>query len=651
MKKLTNIPSLTVPVLALVIIASLLLIFESDFLWKLQEENLFLNSKLFFKEQMVEPGGFLSWTGTWFTQFLFHPWMGVLMLCAWWLLLMWLVKKAFRVSSRWMPVTVIPVLFLLVTIVEVGYWIYILKLRGFVFLGTIGTTAAVAMLWAFRALNEKFTSQGTRSTWVKTLLLCLVVVVTCAAGYPLLGIYGLGATLLMSLWVWRLEPHRLSALAVSLTGLLSVWLVPLFFYRFVYYQINVENIYVARLPLFYVLEEYFSYYVPFLLLLAFFVVMVVLPNSPAPSPSPVVKEANTPKAKAKGKRAASPLPKKKRLGDGLLGMSILALLLLFAAAVYTYTYWFKDENFHHELAMQRCIDHLDWEGVLEEAAKQDDPPTRAVVMMRNLALAHLGRQGDEMYHYKNGCKKCDAPFDIRAINSVGDLVYFHYGMPNYCYRLCMERGVEFGWRAEQLKYMAWCSIANGEYQLASKYLGLLKQTMFHDTWAEHVCQLLEHPEDIAKSPEMEFATHMMHYDDELTADHNLVENFLMQRLMLSNYTDDPIFLEQVVFATMATKENKYFWPHLYNYSILYPDRKWPVHVQEAAMLFGTLDNKRNMDQWPTLTTAVKESYKRFNETASRLEGADWNVANETLYPLFGNTYFYDYYMIRFPAQN
>ena len=268
MKKLTNIPSLTLPVLALVVIASLLLIFESDFLWKLQEENLFLNSKFFFKEQMVEPGGFLTWIGTWFTQFLFHSWLGVLLLCAWWLLLMWLIKKAFRVSNYWMPITIIPVLFLLVTIVDMGYWIYILKLRGHVFLATIGTTAAVALLWAFRVLIDKSPKP----------LTILFPVLTCAVGYPLLGVYGIGATVLMAVWVWRLEKNRLMALAVSLVGLLSAWLLPLFFYRYVYYQINIINIYVAKLPLYFVTEEYTSYYEPYLLLLAFFIVMCIMPQ-------------------------------------------------------------------------------------------------------------------------------------------------------------------------------------------------------------------------------------------------------------------------------------------------------------------------------------------------------------------------------------
>ena len=637
MKKLSNIPSFTLPVLVLVIIACLLLSFESDFLWKLQEEDLFLNSTLFFKEKMVEPGGFLTWISTWFTQFFFHPWVGVLLLCAWWLLLMWLLQRTFRINSQWMPVTLIPVLFLLVTIIDTGYWVYILKLRGHAFVATIGTTAVVGLLWLFRVLVE-------RVQFKQTLLRSTFVLITCAMGYPLLGIYGLGATVFMAIWIWRLEKRRSAALAISLTGVCSAGLLPLFFYRFVYYQTNITNIYVAKLPLYFVLEEYFSYYVPFLLLLLFFLVVLLIPNSPAPSPQG---EARKPqKQKDKASKATTPLSFFREMGVGFL----ISLFLLFATAVYTCSLWYHDENFHHELAMQRCIDRLNWEGVLEEAKKQDAAPTRAIVMMRNLALARLGRQGDEMYHYKNGCKKCEAPFDIRAINTVGSLIYYHYGMPNYSYRLEMERGVEFGWRVEQLKYMALSSIINGEQKLARKFLGLLKQTMFHDVWADHMVEFTKHPESIATSSEMEFITHMMHYNNALTTDHNLVEKFLMLRLIGTHYTGDPIFMEQALYATLWAKDTNEFWAHLYNYTRRYPDRQWPIHIQEAALLFGTLEGRRTIDQWP-ISPAVRENYQRFDQMSQRYDGMDWDIINEALYPAFGNTYFYDYYMTIFPAQN
>ena len=66
--------------LGLAVIALALLFFESDFLWKAQELNLFQQTGLFFRQQMVVPGGMLTYVGTWLTQFFYYPWMGVLML-------------------------------------------------------------------------------------------------------------------------------------------------------------------------------------------------------------------------------------------------------------------------------------------------------------------------------------------------------------------------------------------------------------------------------------------------------------------------------------------------------------------------------------------------------------------------------------------
>ena len=164
---------------ALSLIACALLCFESDLLWKVQQQNLFLCSSLFFKQMMVTSGGMLSYLGTFFTQFFYHPWIGVVMLCGWWWLLMWLVKRAFQIPDRWMLLTLIPVGFLLIADTSLDYWIYILKLKGYFFSATIGTTVGVALLWLFRILPHNI--------WLRMGL----VVLTVATGYPLMGAYAL----------------------------------------------------------------------------------------------------------------------------------------------------------------------------------------------------------------------------------------------------------------------------------------------------------------------------------------------------------------------------------------------------------------------------------------------------------------------------
>ena len=160
---------------ALLLIALALLCFESDLLWKVQQYNLFLDTPLFFREQMLVPGGLLSYASCYFTQFFFYPWLGVLVLCSWWLLLMWLSKRTFRISDNWTVLALIPVAILLVADMSLGYWHYFMKLRGYFYVPTIGTTAAVGLLWAFRSLPQKL--------WLKIIFLLIATIV----GYPCLG--------------------------------------------------------------------------------------------------------------------------------------------------------------------------------------------------------------------------------------------------------------------------------------------------------------------------------------------------------------------------------------------------------------------------------------------------------------------------------
>ena len=595
---------------ALVVLAGVLLTYEYHLLWKVQEKNLFLCSVLFFKEQMVVPGGLLTWIGMWFTQFLYKPWLGVLMLCGWWLLLMFIIKRTFRIPDRWAILMLIPVALLLLTNMDMGYWIYMLKLRGHFFISSIGTTAVAALLWGFRGIPDKY------------FLRTACIVLTSAIGYPLMGIYGLAAALLMGIWSWRLSTTRMEAVINSVVAILSVIAVPLFCYRYVYYQTNLANIYWAELPLFYITEDHPTYYIPYYLLALFFVVLAV-----------------TSKADTRAKTVAMPntTRKSKRLLEWLT-QGVIAVMLV--AGVYTF--WMKDENFHRELAMQHHISNLDWEGVLVEAAAQKDEPTRAIVMMRNLALSRLGKQGDLMFVYKNGSKAYAAPFGIRLMLVAGPLMYYQYGMLNYCNRLCMEMGVEFGFRVEDYQLLANCALLEDDQPLARKYIGILKQTMFYKDWAEHAETLLGHPELIAKDPELEPITHMLHYDNVLGGDQGYTESFLMKQLARSTYTGDPIFQEQTLLATLWTRDIKRFWYHFNDYVKLHPKGPIPRFYQEAAYLYCQIEGREDMDKMP-FDASIKDSFESFATAASNYNNQEVEVVREGLYPFFGETYYYDYY--------
>jgi len=522
--------------------------------------------------------------------------------------LMVLIKNTFHIPDRWASLMLIPVAILLITNMDLGYWIYLLKLHGHFFISTIGTTFVVALLWGFRSIPDKYH------------LRTIYLIITCALGYPLLGIYGLAAALLMGIWSWRLSATRTGAVICSVVAILSVAAIPLFCYRFIYYQTNLANILWAELPLFYLTEEHHTYYIPYYLLALFFVILAVTYRAERQTAKPMKKYYY------------------------LLCQIVLTILLVGSV----YTFWMKDENFHHELTMQHRISNLDWTGVLEEAAAQEDEPTRAIVMMRNLALSRIGRQGDDMFRYKNGSKAYAAPFGMRLMMLVGPLIYYQYGMLNYCNRLCMEMGVEFGFRAEDYQLLANCALLENDQPLARKYLSLLKQTLFFSDWAEQTEALLGHADLIAKDPERAPITHMLHYDNVLGGDEGFTERFLMTQLVRSNYTDDPIFQEQCLLATLWTKDINQFWYHFHNYIKLHPNGPMPRYFQEAAYLYAKIEGRENINT-ALFDAGIKETFERFMTSAPNYNDQDIEVARQGLYPFFGETYYYDYYtMIELP---
>lgn len=586
----------------LLLIAVTLLWFESDLLWKVQQYNLFLDTPHFFREQMVVSGGLLSYVSCYFTQFFFHPWIGVLMLCGWWLLLMWLTKRTFRVADNWAVLALIPVAILLVIDMSLGYWHYFMRFRGYFFVPTIGTTAAVAMLWAFRALPSIL--------WLRI----LAIVVATAVGYPLLGVYGLAAVLLMGIWVWRLSDNYTQNAILTAIALLCIVAVPLFCYRYVYYQTFSDDIWTTAMPAFVVKESYPIYYTPYYILGGFFLLMAIFYQKTLPA------------------KWQKPL-----YNWSLQGVLVVALV----AGVWHF--WYKDANFHHELAMQHCIEDADWEGVIRESEKQgDEEPTRPISLMHDIALWRLGRQLDEMYIFPRGNKMGNTSMPFNLLYHVfGRMIYYQYGMLNDCHRMCMEDGVEYGWRIEVQKYLARCFILNGEKQAARKILYQLRHTMYHGKWADDMLQLLDQPKLLAENREMGPITHMLHYTNSLGFDSGNVENYV--RVVLSRQdSNDPYFQEQAVIATLWKKDHKKFWPRFIHYARLHPHSPIPRIFQEAAYFLAMTGKGPSPSSLP-IDESVKKSYDTFMKEVAQYKGRPVDLGRVALGPFFGNTYYYNYY--------
>lgn len=602
MKKLFK--PITLWLAALIPVALVLLFFEADLLWKVQQHNVFLHTASFFRQMMAVPGGMLSYLGAFFTQHFFLPWVGTIMLCAWWLLLMWMTRRAFHVAERWTVLTLIPVALLLVANMDMGYWVYFMKLPGYFYVATLGWAAATALLWAFRCLPE--------NRWIH----CAFILLTVVAGYPLLGAYALAAATLMGVMAWRMPIARSSRILLTIVALLSIVAVPLLYYRFVYVATNISDIYRAAIPVYMVAESYPEYYIPYYALAVCFLLMAVTYRQ------------------EHAQHKAS-----------LLTAYIMPLACCVVLAAGVWHFWYKDANFHHELRMQRCIEQADWEGVVEEGTKQNGEPTRAIVMMHNLALSRLGRQCDEMYDFPKGSKKANTPLPVFMFNVVGPMMLYQYGAMNECHRLCMEEGVEYGWNVEQLKYLARAAIFNKEPQAARKFLDILRKTWYDRGWADHMEALLGDPKQLAMDSETGPITHMMHYSDQLDAVEGYVERALMNNLA-EHDADDLYFQEQAVLAAMWTRDPSRFWPRFDHYVQLNGEEKMPPRIfQEAAWLFANMEGQEGLDEW-VLEPGVQEDLASFMQQLQQFRKSPSASGREYLLARFGNTYYFEYFFLK-----
>ena len=590
--------------LALVVVGVALVTRESEYLWKAQELNLFLDTPLFLRQQMVTSGWLLTWLGSWFTEFFYHPWLGVTMLCGLWALLMALMSRALRVPVAWTAVLLVPVALLLVMDVDLGYWIYYLKLRGHFFAATIGVLLAVGALWLMRLLPSRW------------MLRPVFVAVATAALYHLAGFYGLLFALLSAVMVWRLKTPTTTEKAVTTAvAALCLCLVPLVCYRYVFCQTNIVNIWWTGLPLFIFGGEQPQYYIPYILLTVVLLLMAALYGVKAP------------------KALSRPM-----------GWGVAHVLLLAALTWGVSHFWFTDYNFHKELRMQQCVEQCDWQGVLREAADQQVEPTRAIVMMRNLALFRLGRQGDEMYHYPAGAAASDTPLPLNMTQVAGRCIYYNYGMINFCYRWCLEDGVEQGWRVEYLKYLVRCALVNGEQRVARKYISLLRHTRYYGEWADRMEALAAAKGGVGQTEEFAPIIHLLNYDDELASDNAMVEYFLMNKLART-YSEDPLQAEASLVAALWTKDIQTFWPHFFNYARLHPNNHMPRHYQEAAYLYGQLEKAVDVSGMPFDEQVVRD-YREFMAMAQQYRGMKEEQLRPIMYPRFGKTFYFEYFLIR-----
>lgn len=127
--------------------AYLILLLHADYLHAVAECDMFVSGQAFFDETLRTQGGLWTWLGCYLTQFFTYPWLGAMIIVAIWTATYFLLVDAFRLKGWQCLLAWIPVFALLVSVIDIGYWMYYIKMPGYWFSQSVSFFAAVLTTW------------------------------------------------------------------------------------------------------------------------------------------------------------------------------------------------------------------------------------------------------------------------------------------------------------------------------------------------------------------------------------------------------------------------------------------------------------------------------------------------------------------------
>ena len=129
---------------------------------------------------------------------------------------------------------------------------------------------------------------------------------------------------------------------------------------------------------------------------------------------------------------------------------------------------------------------------------------------------------------------------------------------------------------------------------------------------------IANPKLIEKDPELSVISHLMPPVNDITSDQSLIEIFLIN-YFAHRTSDDPVFQEQAMIFALQTKDIKTFWGQFYIYAPNLGKKKMPIHLQEAAYLYGHLEKEVDISRMP-FDQQVIDNYNNFMATAKQFKG-------------------------------
>ena len=567
-KSIASSAALCVSLLAFILFAVYVLYINQEVFYTAHDRSEYLFGAPFFHALMQKPFGLMQYVGAWLTQLFYYPLLGAGVLAAIWALIFLVGAKAFQLKSSASALMLLPVACLLVSVVDLGYWVYVSTIRGYWFSQSVGYLVMLLLLWAARQTPRKW-----HIVWY-LLGVCL---------YPLLGWFAL--LFVLCLVVTEKITWREGVGFVLLVFAASIW------YTQFYSYLKFDDVVLAGLPRFITPSDKTEHLsTPFWVLGA---VTVIIP-----------------------------------LCSKYAAKWFVPVLCAVAGIIFTWSLMFHDQNYIDEMRMVRYAESDNWKEVLN-MAEEMEKPTTTMVFLKNVALMNEGGLLDRSFKLGNNCNPIHNPDSVHVsfLDIVSPLVYYNYGMINEGIRLNFENAIQAGFSPFYLKVLSRCALAGGDKELVERYTTQLHHHLFYGDWQ---------PAPVtAKIKDLQKA-----YPDELTGVENS-DSYIINSISLWNETDIKVASEQALLYAMLRCDSRRFWASLRNYVKSHMDDEFPLHAQEAYIMYMDKAPEEKRIILP-ITQAVYDGYTKFWEILETKAKSGMNLENvgEEMREEWGDTYWW-----------
>ena len=572
---------LGVSLLAFILFVVYILYINQEVFYTAHDRSEYLFGAPFFHALMSKPFGLMRYVGAWLTQLFYHPALGSGVLVIIWALIFFVGIKAFRLQGSASALMLLPIACLLTSVVDLGYWVYISTIRGYFFSQSVGYLVMLLLLWAARQTPRKW-----HLVWY--------LIGICV--YPLLGWFAL--LFVLCLAVTEKTTWREFVGVILLVFTAAIW------HTQFYSNLKSDDVVMAGFPRFITPSDNTER-----LSIPFWILGVVSVLIPMFNGGDGANRGNG----TKMRRAIE---------------MIVPPLCAAAGIIFTSSLMFHDKNYIDEMRMVRYAESDNWKEVLNMAA-ENKKLTTSMMFLKNVALMNEGGLLDRSFKLGNHTVNLTNPDSVHVslLDIASPLVYYNYGMTNEAIRLNFENAIQAGFSPFYLKVLARCALAKGDKELVERYTTQLHHHLFYDDWQP--APVTEKIKTLQKS-----------FSDELTGVENS-DSYLVNNISLWNDSVSKVGSEQALLYSMIRCDSRRFWASLRNYVKTHMDEEFPLHAQEAYIMYMDKAPEEKRMILP-ITQAVYDRYTEFWKTLEGKvrPGVSLEDVGEEMREEWGDTYWW-----------